>query len=84
MPEARTEARARKSEPHRCPECGAVFEVTYFDDRRGVRAQLPMTTTEAACPACGRSRSVALPAGAERTLAVELHEGSDVDEGGGG
>ncbi len=84
MAEARTEPRARKSEPHRCPECGAAFEVTYFDDRSGVRAQLPMTTTEAACPACGRKRSVALPAGAERTVAVELHDSSDTDEGGGG
>lgn len=84
MPEARTEMRARKSEPHRCPECGAAFDVTYFDDRTGVRSHLPMTTTEAACPACGRTRSVALPAGAERTLAVELRDTSDADEGGGG
>jgi hypothetical protein len=84
MPEARTEARARKSEPHLCPECGAAFDVTYYDDRTGVRSQLPMTTTEAACPACGRTRSVALPAGAERTLAIELREGADADEGGGG
>jgi len=84
MPEARTGTRARKSEPHRCPECSAAFDVTYFDDRTGVRAQLPMTTTEAACPACGRARSVALPHGAERTLAVELQEGSDADEGDGG
>ena len=79
-----TEARTRKSEPHRCPECGAAFQVTYFDDRTGVRAQLPITTSEAACPTCGRKRSVALPAGAERTLAVELQDGSDADEGGGG
>jgi predicted RNA-binding Zn-ribbon protein involved in translation (DUF1610 family) len=78
------EARARKSEPHRCPECGAAFAVTYLDDRTGVRAQLPMTTTDAACPLCGRTRSVALPAGAERTMAVELHDDSEADEGGGG
>jgi len=62
-----TDARARKSEPHRCPDCGAAFDVTYFDDRTGVRSQLPMTTTEAACPVCGRTRSVALPAGAAST-----------------
>jgi hypothetical protein len=43
-----------------------------------------MTTTEAACTTCGHKRSVALPAGAERTLAVELHDGSEADEGGGG
>ena len=79
-----TDARARKSEPHRCPACGAAFDVTYFDDRTGVRSLLPMTTTEAACPACGRARSVALPAGAESTLAVELREGAEADEGGGG
>ena len=78
-----TEARTRKSEPHRCPGCGAAFDVTYFDDRTDARAQLPMTTTEAACPLCGRARSVALPAGAERTLAVELHD-DEADEGGGG
>jgi hypothetical protein len=78
------EARARKSEPHLCPDCGAAFDVTYYDDRTGVRSQLPLTTTEAACPSCGRPRSVALPAGAERTLAVELREGTEADEGGGG
>ena len=39
------EARARKSEPHSCPECGAAFDVTYYDDRTGARSQLPMTTT---------------------------------------
>jgi DNA-directed RNA polymerase subunit RPC12/RpoP len=75
--------RIRKSDPHRCPECGADFEVSYFDDRVGERAQLPLTTTEAACPACGYSRSVSLPAGAERTLQVEL-SGAEADEGGGG
>ena len=79
-----TDARARKSEPHRCPDCGAAFDVTYFDDRTGVRSQLPMTTTEAACPVCGRTRSVALPAGADSTLAVELRDGAEADEGGGG
>ena len=76
--------RARKSDPHRCPECGAAFEISYFDDRVGERALLPMTIAKAACPACGRSRSVSLPAGAERTLEVELSEGSEADEGAGG
>jgi DNA-directed RNA polymerase subunit RPC12/RpoP len=78
------EARARKSNPHRCPECDAAFEVSYFDDRTGERAELPMTTAEAACPACGHARSLSLPAGAERTLQVELSEGAEADEGGGG
>jgi hypothetical protein len=78
------EARVRKSDPHRCPACGAGFEVTYFDDRVGERALLPMTIARAACPACGHSRSISLPAGAERTLLVELSEGVEADEGGGG
>jgi predicted RNA-binding Zn-ribbon protein involved in translation (DUF1610 family) len=78
------EARARKSDSHRCPECGAAFEITYFDDRVGERALLPMTIAKAACPDCGHSRSVSLPAGAERTLVVERSEGVEADEGGGG
>lgn len=79
-----TATRARKSDPHRCPECDAAFEVSYFDDRTGDRAELPMATTEAACPACGHTRSLSLPAGAEQTLRVELSEGVEADEGGGG
>jgi len=77
------EPRVRKGDPHRCSACGAGFEVTYFDDRVGERALLPMSIARAACPACGHTRSVSLPAGAERTLKVELSVGS-VDEGGGG
>ena len=78
------EPRVRKSDAHRCPACSAGFEVTYFDDRVGERALLPMTIARAACPACGHSRSVSLPAGSERTLRVELSEGVEADEGGGG
>ncbi len=78
------EPRVRKSDAHRCPACSAGFEVTYFDDRVGERALLPMTIARATCPACGHSRSVSLPAGAERTLRVELSEGVEADEGGGG
>ena len=78
------EARVRKSDPHRCPACSAGFEVSYFDDRTGERALLPMTLARAACPACGHSRSISLPAGAERTLEVELREGHEADEGAGG
>jgi hypothetical protein len=76
--------RSRKGEPHRCRDCGASFEVTYFDDRTGERALLPMASLDVACPLCGRTRSVSLPAGAERTLEVELTEGAEADEGGGG
>jgi hypothetical protein len=43
-----------------------------------------MTIAKAACPDCGHSRSVSLPAGAERTLVVERSEGVEADEGGGG
>jgi len=78
------EARVRKSDPHRCPECDAAFEVSYLDDRVGDRAQQPMTVARAACPACGHARSIPLPAGAERTLQVERSEGLEADEGGGG
>jgi DNA-directed RNA polymerase subunit RPC12/RpoP len=78
------EARVRKSDPHRCPECAAAFEVSYFDDRSDARAELPMATAEATCPACGHARPVSLPAGAERTLLVELSDGVEADEGGGG
>jgi hypothetical protein len=76
--------RARKSDPHHCPACGASFEVTYVDDRTGERALLPMAGVNVACPLCGRVRSVSVPAGAERTLEVELVEGLEADEGGGG
>lgn len=76
--------RSRKSDPHHCPSCGASFEVTYFDDRTGERALLPMASLDVPCPLCGRMRSVSLPAGAERTLGVELIDGAEADEGGGG
>jgi predicted RNA-binding Zn-ribbon protein involved in translation (DUF1610 family) len=78
------QTRSRKSHPHRCPGCGARFEVTYFDDRTGERAQLPLASLDVSCPACGRMRSIALPAGTERTLEVELSDGSEADEGEGG
>lgn len=77
------EPRVRKSDPHRCPACGVGFEVTYLDDRVGERALLPMTIARLACPACGCSRSVSLPAGAERSVRVELSDEA-ADEGGGG
>jgi hypothetical protein len=76
--------RRPKSDPHRCPACDASFEVTYFDDRTGERAHLPMASVDVACPACGRMRSLSLPAGAESTIRVDLIEGPEADEGGGG
>ena len=79
-----TPARERKRDPHHCAECGADFEVEYYDDRRaGDRVSQPPVLVEVACPACGRARSVSLPAGSERTLLAELVDG-EADEGGGG
>ncbi len=43
-----------------------------------------MTIAKAACPACGHSRTISLPAGSERTLLIEPSEGPEADEGGGG
>ena len=43
-----------------------------------------MTIAKAACPSCGHSRTVSLPAGSERTLLIEPSEGPEPDEGGGG
>jgi hypothetical protein len=74
--------RDRKRDPHQCGACGARFDVTYFDDRRGSR-DVGSTLVEVPCPACGRPRSVALPVGAEKTLLVEIDE-AEADEGGGG
>jgi hypothetical protein len=78
------EPRVRKRDPHRCPKCSAAFDVTYFDDRVGERSLLPMTIAKAACPSCGHSRTVSMPAGSDRTLVIELSVGPEADEGGGG
>jgi hypothetical protein len=75
--------RERKRDPHRCLACKARFEITYFDDRGDERDALPALPVEVACPRCGRTKSVSLPAGAERTLEVELEVG-EIDEGAGG
>jgi len=75
--------RERKRDPHHCVECGADFEVAYYDDRTDERTALPQVTAQAPCPGCGKPATVSLPAGAERTLLVERAEG-DADEGGGG
>jgi hypothetical protein len=76
--------RERKRDPHHCADCGADFEVEYFDDRRaGERVALPPVLVDVSCPGCGKAKSLSLPAGAERTLVVELDEG-ETEEGGGG
>ena len=76
-------SRERMRDPHRCLGCETGFGVAYFDDRTGDRALLPTVIVEVACPACGRKKGVSLPAGAERTLEVELDE-IEADEGMGG
>ena len=75
--------RERQRTAHRCVECSTGFEVAYFDDRRDERADLPEVLAEVACPRCGRSRAVSVPAGAERTLEVEIDEVGEPDEGAG-
>jgi len=79
-----TPGRERKRDPHHCADCGADFEVEYFDDRRaGERAATAPVLVDVSCPRCGKPRSVSLPAGSERTLVVELDDG-ETEEGGGG
>lgn len=79
-----TPARERKRDPHHCADCGADFEVAYYDDRRvGERAAAPPVLIDVPCPRCRKPKSVSVPAGAERTLAVDQVEG-EADEGGGG
>jgi hypothetical protein len=77
--------RERKRSPHRC-DCGEAFEVCYFDDRRDPARDGDPVTVEVACPQCGRSKTLAVPAGSERTVVVEAapSDPEDVDEGGGG
>ena len=79
-----TEGRERKRDPRHCADCGADFEVEYYDDRRaGERAAAPPVLVDVPCPRCRKPKSVSVPAGSERTLVVELDEG-EADEGGGG
>src|SRR5262249_13105405 len=78
------EVRVRKRDPYRCVACEASYELAYFDDREDERAALPAALVDVACPRCGRTKSVSLPSGADRTLEVEIDEGEDADEGAGG
>jgi hypothetical protein len=74
--------RERKRNPHRC-ECGAGFDVCYFDDRRDPMRDADPVTVHVSCPACGRSKTVCVPDGSDRTVIVEaaVITGDDVDEG---
>lgn len=78
------QVRERKRDPHRCLGCAASFEVAYFDDRADERAALPEVLVDVPCPGCGRTKSVSVPAGAERTLEVEIEDNEDAEEGAGG
>jgi hypothetical protein len=77
--------RERKRSPHRC-ECGSAFEVCYFDDRRDPLRDREAVTLQVACPACGRSKTLCLPEGADRTVVVEASPlaADDFEEGGAG
>ena len=75
--------RERKRSPHRC-ECGSSFDVCYFDDRRDPKRDGDPVDVQVACPICGRSKTLALPDGSDRTIVVEssaFAEDDDPDEG---
>jgi hypothetical protein len=62
--------RERKRSPHRC-ECGSAFDVCYFDDRRDPVRDREAVTVQVSCPSCGRSKTLCVPEGADRTVVVE-------------
>ena len=74
--------RERKRSPHRC-ECGSAFDVCYFDDRRDPLRDREDVTLQVACPACGRSKTLCVPEGADRTVIVEASSiaADDFEEG---
>jgi hypothetical protein len=75
--------RERKRSPHKC-ECGSAFDVCYFDDRQDPRRDHEQVTVQVSCPECGRSKTLSLPGGSDRTVIVEpsaLMGEDDVDEG---
>ncbi len=71
--------RERKRSPHHC-ECGSSFDVCYFDDRRDPGRDRDPVDVQVACPACGRSKTLALPEGSERTIVVEASAFADEDD----
>ena len=70
--------RERKRNPHRC-ECGAAFDVCYFDDRRDPERDREAVTIQVSCPECSRSKTLCVPEGADRTVIVEGSAFSDDD-----
>ena len=74
--------RERKRSPHRC-ECGSAFDVCYFDDRRDPLRDREAVTLQVACPGCGRSKTLCVPEGADRTVIVEVSSiaADDFEEG---
>jgi hypothetical protein len=78
--------RERKRSPHRC-QCGSAFDVCYFDDRQDPVRYVDQVTVQVSCPDCGRSKTLSLPNGSDRTVVVEpsaIAADDDVDEGLGG
>jgi hypothetical protein len=74
--------RERKRSPHLC-ECGSAFDVCYFDDRRDPLRDREAVTVQVSCPSCGRSKTLCLPEGADRTVVVEVSvlAADDFEEG---
>jgi hypothetical protein len=74
--------RERKRSPHRC-ECGSGFDVCYFDDRRDPQRDREAVTVQVSCPTCGRSKTLCVPEGADRTVIVEASPSmaDDFEEG---
>ena len=74
--------RERKRSPHRC-ECGSAFDVCYSDDRRDPDRDREAVTVQVSCPSCGRSKTLCVPEGADRTVVVEASAlaADDFEEG---
>jgi hypothetical protein len=73
--------RERKRSPHRC-DCGQAFDVCYFDDRQDPMRYEEPVTVQVACPECGRSKTLSLPRGSDRTVVVEASlDDDDVEDG---
>ncbi len=74
--------RERKRSPHRC-ECGSAFDVCYFDDRRDPDRDREAVTVQVSCPSCGKSKTLCVPGGADRTVVVEASAlaADDFEEG---
>jgi hypothetical protein len=74
--------REHKRSPHRC-ECGSLFDVCYLDDRLDPRRDGDPVTVAVACPLCGRSKTLSVPLGSERTVIVEAAplDADEADEG---